>query len=172
MLSLFSSDLAIDLGTANTCVYARGKGIVVNEPSIVAINKVDKPDSNPMRVKTELLQHEIQVEDMGGETQAVEVSATKAMGLELDGAGFGLGMRSQRYSALIENGVVKELNVNPDQVTPEAKFIEDLGADSLDTVELVMTLEDEFGIEIPDDAEESIATVGDIVRLIDSKISS
>ena len=40
MLSLFSSDLAIDLGTANTCVYARGKGIVVNEPSIVAINKV------------------------------------------------------------------------------------------------------------------------------------
>src|SRR5687767_15382172 len=41
MLSLFSSDLAIDLGTANTCVYARGKGIVVNEPSIVAINKVN-----------------------------------------------------------------------------------------------------------------------------------
>jgi rod shape-determining protein MreB len=40
-LSLFSSDLAIDLGTANTCVYARGKGIVVNEPSIVAINKVN-----------------------------------------------------------------------------------------------------------------------------------
>src|SRR5260221_13325764 len=40
MLSVFSSDLAIDLGTANTCVYARGKGIVVNEPSIVAINKV------------------------------------------------------------------------------------------------------------------------------------
>ena len=43
MLSLFSSDLAIDLGTANTCVYARGKGIVVNEPSIVAINKVNGP---------------------------------------------------------------------------------------------------------------------------------
>src|SRR4249920_3023465 len=41
LLSLFSSDLAIDLGTANTCVYARGKGIVVNEPSIVAINKID-----------------------------------------------------------------------------------------------------------------------------------
>ena len=41
MLSLFSSDLAIDLGTANTCVYARGKGIVVNEPSIVAINKIN-----------------------------------------------------------------------------------------------------------------------------------
>ena len=41
MLSLFSSDLAIDLGTANTCVYARGKGIVVNEPSIVAVNKVN-----------------------------------------------------------------------------------------------------------------------------------
>ena len=41
LFSLFSSDLAIDLGTANTCVYARGKGIVVNEPSIVAINKVN-----------------------------------------------------------------------------------------------------------------------------------
>ncbi len=60
MLSLFSSDLAIDLGTANTCVYARGKGIVVNEPSIVAINKVNgrveavgslDDDAYPMRVR-------------------------------------------------------------------------------------------------------------------------
>ena len=53
------------------------------------------------------------------------------------------------------------------QVTDTASFIEDLGADSLDTVELVMAFEEEFGIEIPDDAAESIVTVGDAVKYID-----
>ena len=63
--------------------------------------------------------------------------------------------------------VVEHLNVDVDKVTDSASFIEDLGADSLDTVELVMAFEEEFGIEIPDDAAESIVTVGDAVKYID-----
>ena len=63
--------------------------------------------------------------------------------------------------------VVEHLNVEADKVTEAASFIEDLGADSLDTVELVMAFEEEFGIEIPDDAAESIVTVGDAVKYID-----
>ena len=63
--------------------------------------------------------------------------------------------------------VVEHLNVDADKVTDGASFIEDLGADSLDTVELVMAFEEEFGIEIPDDAAESIDTVGDAVKYID-----
>jgi acyl carrier protein len=63
--------------------------------------------------------------------------------------------------------VVEHLNVDAEKVTENASFIEDLGADSLDTVELVMAFEEEFGIEIPDDAAESIVTVGDAVKYID-----
>ncbi|MBV9569895.1 MAG: acyl carrier protein [Alphaproteobacteria bacterium] len=63
--------------------------------------------------------------------------------------------------------VVEHLNVDADKVIEGASFIEDLGADSLDTVELVMAFEEEFGIEIPDDAAESIVTVGDAVKYID-----
>ena len=63
--------------------------------------------------------------------------------------------------------VVEHLNVDAEKVTDNASFIEDLGADSLDTVELVMAFEEEFGIEIPDDAAESIVTVGDAVKYID-----
>jgi acyl carrier protein len=63
--------------------------------------------------------------------------------------------------------VVEHLNVDAEKVTDKASFIEDLGADSLDTVELVMAFEEEFGIEIPDDAAESIVTVGDAVTYID-----
>ncbi len=65
--------------------------------------------------------------------------------------------------------VVEHLNVDADKVTDNASFIEDLGADSLDTVELVMAFEEEFGIEIPDDAAESIVTVGDAVKYIDKQ---
>ena len=65
--------------------------------------------------------------------------------------------------------VVDHLNVDADKVTDNASFIEDLGADSLDTVELVMAFEEEFGIEIPDDAAESIVTVGDAVKYIDKQ---
>jgi len=67
--------------------------------------------------------------------------------------------------------VVEHLNVDPEKVTEQASFIEDLGADSLDTVELVMAFEEEFGIEIPDDAAESIVTVGDAVKYIEKSQS-
>lgn len=59
--------------------------------------------------------------------------------------------------------IVEQLGVNADQVTPEAKMIEDLGADSLDAVELVMAIEEEFGIEIPDDDAEKLVAVSDII---------
>ena len=65
--------------------------------------------------------------------------------------------------------VVEQLSVNEDQVTPEAKFIEDLGADSLDQVELVMALEEQFGAEIPDEEAEKLTTVGDAIKFIESK---
>jgi len=68
--------------------------------------------------------------------------------------------------------VVDHLNVDADKVVDNASFIEDLGADSLDTVELVMAFEEEFGIEIPDDAAESIVTVGDAVKYIDKQQSA
>ncbi len=63
--------------------------------------------------------------------------------------------------------IVEQLGVKPDQVTPEAKFIEDLGADSLDTVELVMALEEEFGNEIPDEQAEKLQSVGDVIKYIE-----
>ena len=64
--------------------------------------------------------------------------------------------------------VVEHLGVEADKVTASASFIEDLGADSLDTVELVMAFEEEFGIEIPDYAAETILSVGDAINFIDS----
>jgi acyl carrier protein len=71
----------------------------------------------------------------------------------------------QRVKAII----TEQLGVNPDQVTPDAKFIEDLGADSLDTVELVMALEEEFGQEIPDEEAEKLQSVGDVIKYIEEK---
>ncbi len=64
--------------------------------------------------------------------------------------------------------VVEHLGVEADKVSASASFIEDLGADSLDTVELVMAFEEEFGIEIPDDAAECILSIGDAIRFINS----
>ncbi len=65
--------------------------------------------------------------------------------------------------------IVEQLGVNPEQVTLEAKFIEDLGADSLDTVELVMAFEEEFDIEVPDEEAEKLQAVGDVVTYITSQ---
>ena len=64
--------------------------------------------------------------------------------------------------------IVDQLGVEEDLVTPEASFVDDLGADSLDTVELVMAFEEEFGCEIPDDAAEKIVTVKDAVSFIET----
>ena len=66
----------------------------------------------------------------------------------------------------VRNKVVEHLGVEEEKVTENASFIDDLGADSLDTVELVMAFEEEFGIEIPDDAAENIQTFGDAVNYI------
>src|SRR5438045_8945679 len=69
----------------------------------------------------------------------------------------------------IKDIIVEQLGVNADQVTPEAKFIEDLGADSLDTVELVMALEEESGIEVPDEQAEKLQSVGDVIKYIEEQ---
>ena len=65
--------------------------------------------------------------------------------------------------------VVDHLGIDESKVTPESKFIDDLGADSLDTVELVMAFEEKFNIEIPDDAAETILTVQDAINFIENK---
>ncbi|MDR0534234.1 MAG: acyl carrier protein [Verrucomicrobiales bacterium] len=68
--------------------------------------------------------------------------------------------------------IVEQLSVNPEQVTPEAKFIEDLGADSLDVVELVMAFEEHFSIEVPDEDAEKLTSVGDVLKYIEEKQES
>lgn len=78
-------------------------------------------------------------------------------------------MAEKSIEQRIKDIVVEQLGVNADQVTSEAKFIEDLGADSLDTVELVMALEEEFGSEIPDEEAEKLMTVGDVIRYIEDQ---
>jgi acyl carrier protein len=69
----------------------------------------------------------------------------------------------------VKKVVVDQLDVNEDEVTPTASFVDDLGADSLDQVELIMAFEEEFDIEIPDEDAEKIASVGDAVNYIDEK---
>jgi acyl carrier protein len=76
-------------------------------------------------------------------------------------------MAEKSIEQRVKDIIVEQLGVNPDQVTPEAKFIEDLGADSLDTVELVMALEEEFGHEIPDEQAEKLQSVGDVIKYIE-----
>ena len=72
----------------------------------------------------------------------------------------------------IKSIIAEQLGVKIEEVTPQASFIDDLGADSLDTVELVMALEEEFGIEIPDEDAEKMATVGDAIKYIEEKTAS
>ncbi|MFP6876998.1 MAG: acyl carrier protein [Roseibacillus sp.] len=74
---------------------------------------------------------------------------------------------SETSEAKIKEIIVEQLGVNADQVTREAKMIEDLGADSLDAVELVMAIEEEFGIEVPDEQAEKLQAVGDIIDYVE-----
>ncbi|RUM28595.1 MAG: acyl carrier protein [Aquifex sp.] len=66
--------------------------------------------------------------------------------------------------------IAEQLGVEKEKITPEAKFVEDLGADSLDVVELIMAFEEEFGIEIPDEDAEKIQTVGDVIAYLKEKV--
>ncbi len=70
----------------------------------------------------------------------------------------------------ISDVIADKLGVEPSKITQEAKFVEDLGADSLDTVELIMQLEDEFNIEIPDEEAEKLTTVGSVAEYIDKHL--
>jgi acyl carrier protein len=68
--------------------------------------------------------------------------------------------------------IAEQLGVKIEEVKPESSFVDDLGADSLDTVELVMALEEEFGVEIPDEDAEKLNSVGDAISYIESKLKS
>lgn len=72
----------------------------------------------------------------------------------------------------IKSIIAEQLGVKIEEVTPQASFIDDLGADSLDTVELVMALEEEFGIEIPDEDAEKMTTVGEAIKYIEEKTAN
>jgi acyl carrier protein len=74
--------------------------------------------------------------------------------------------------AKVKEIIINELGVDAEKVTPEASFVEDLGADSLDTVELVMAFEEEFGMEIPDEEAEKLRTVGDAIGYIQNNASA
>ncbi len=100
--------VAADDGVMPQTVEAIAHAKAAQVPMIVAINKIDKGDANPTRVKTELLQYEIQVEDMGGETQAVEVSATKGTGLD------------KLEEAILLQAELLDLKANPDRAAEGA----------------------------------------------------
>ena len=100
--------VAADDGVMPQTVEAIAHAKAAHVPIIVAINKIDKGDANPTRVKTELLQYEIQVEDMGGETQAVEVSATKNIGLD------------KLEEAILLQAEILDLKANPDRAAEGA----------------------------------------------------
>ena len=76
-------------------------------------------------------------------------------------------MADKSVEEKVKDIIVEQLGVNPEQVTPSASFIEDLGADSLDTVELVMALEENFGLDIPDEEAEKLQSVGDVIKYIE-----
>jgi translation initiation factor IF-2 len=100
--------VAADDGVMPQTVEALNHAKAAGVPMIVAINKIDKSDANPMRVKTELLQHEIQVEDLGGETLAIEVSATKGTNLD------------KLEEAILLQAEVLDLKANPDRAAEGA----------------------------------------------------
>ena len=78
----------------------------------------------------------------------------------------------QELTTKVNSIIVEQLGVEDGSLVPEANLLDDLGADSLDVVELVMALEEEFGIEVPDEDVENIRTIGDIVRYVGSKVEA
>lgn len=75
-------------------------------------------------------------------------------------------MAAAQIEAKVKNIIAEQLGVGEDEIKPESNFVEDLGADSLDIVELVMAMEEEFEVEIPDEEAENIKTVGDAIKYI------
>ncbi len=78
-------------------------------------------------------------------------------------------MSEKSVEEKVKEIIIEQLGVNAEQVTLEAKFIEDLGADSLDIVELVMAFEEAFGVDVPDEDAEKLHSVGDVIRYIEEK---
>ncbi len=81
-------------------------------------------------------------------------------------------MTTQEIEAKVKAIIVDKLGVSEAEVTPDANFASDLNADSLDTVELIMEFEKEFGLQIPDDQTENISTVGDAIKFIDQAVNA
>jgi acyl carrier protein len=81
-------------------------------------------------------------------------------------------MSEKSIEEKVKDIIMEQLGATPEQVTSTASFIGDLGADSLDTVELVMAFEDEFGVEVPDEDAEKLLTVSDVVKYIEEKTAS
>jgi acyl carrier protein len=76
-------------------------------------------------------------------------------------------MSEKSIEEKVKQIIIEQLGVNAEQVTPDASFVEDLGADSLDTVELVMAFEEEFSVEVPDEDAETLKSVGDVIKYIE-----
>ena len=80
--------------------------------------------------------------------------------------------KDKQIGEKVKQIIVEQLGVDEGEVTSSASFVDDLGADSLDTVELVMAFEEEFGVEIPDDQAETITTVGDAIKFLEKASAS
>ena len=81
-------------------------------------------------------------------------------------------MATSAIEAKVKSIIADQLGVGEDEIKPESSFIEDLGADSLDIVELVMAMEEEFDVEIPDDDAEKIQTIGDAIAYLKEKLEA
>jgi acyl carrier protein len=109
---------------------------------------------------------------LGGRNRAILRGAGRdqVLGIQQAGVWNAASLRTGKMSDVAERVkkiVVEHLGVDADKVVENANFIDDLGADSLDTVELVMAFEEEFGVEIPDDQAETIVTVGDAIKFLE-----
>ena len=174
------SGLALD-------VALRHNGVVINADAMQVYKNIPIITAVPSdedKAKVEHRLYEIYPPNIKGNvadwaTKAVatikEVWANKKLPIVVGGTGFYLETLVKGCSPIpdtaekVKKIVVEQLGVAEDQVTEDAKFIDDLGADSLDLVELVMAFEEEFGSDIPDEDAEKLATVGDAIKYIESK---